>query len=88
MSLERIGKILLIILIVLLIWLVFIYLNHKFRLKKEDKLFVPLGDLVTIDGNQMSVYSEGVGDETIVFMSGGGTYSPILDFKSFFFIIK
>ena len=30
----------------------------------------------------MSVYSEEVGDETIVFMSGGGTCSPILDFKS------
>lgn len=88
MSLKRIGKILLIILIVFLILLAFNYFNHKFRLKKEDKLFVPLGDLVTIDGNQMSVYSEGVGNETIVFLSGGGTCSPILDFNSLFSLLS
>lgn len=36
----------------------------------------------------MSVFSEGVGDETIVFMSGGGTCSPILDFKSLFSLLS
>ena len=32
----------------------------------------------------MSVYTEGEGDHTIVFMSGWGTTSPILDFKALY----
>lgn len=32
----------------------------------------------------MSVYREGSGDTTLVFLSGGGTCSPILDFKSLY----
>lgn len=36
----------------------------------------------------MSVYTEGDGDKTLVFMSGGGTCSPILDFKSLYSLLS
>lgn len=36
----------------------------------------------------MSVYTEGEGDKTLVFMSGGGTCSPILDFKSLYSLLS
>lgn len=37
--------------------------------------------MVEVDGHKMSIYTEGEGEHTIVFMSGYGTPSPILDFK-------
>ena len=40
-----------------------------------------LGRLIQIDGGQMNVYTSGMGMDTIVFLSGGLTSSPILDFK-------
>ncbi|WP_194189542.1 alpha/beta fold hydrolase [Clostridium chrysemydis] len=60
------------------------YINHKSQLKKEDTLFKPLGKMIDVNGNKMSIYTEGDGDNTLVFMSGGGTSSPILDFKSLY----
>lgn len=36
----------------------------------------------------MSVYMEGEGETTLVFMSGGGTCSPILDFKSLYSLLR
>ena len=41
-----------------------------------------------VNGNNMSVYTEGNGDKTLVFMSGGGTCSPILDFKSLYSLLS
>ncbi|PYG88035.1 pimeloyl-ACP methyl ester carboxylesterase [Ruminiclostridium sufflavum DSM 19573] len=55
---------------------------HFIMLNKEKELMTPLGTLVTVNGHKMSVYFEGEGDKTLVFMSGSGTSSPILDFKS------
>lgn len=36
----------------------------------------------------MSIYIEGEGETTLVFMSGGGTCSPILDFKSLYSLLS
>ena len=44
--------------------------------------------MVEVDGNNMSIYVEGTGDTTLVFMSGGGTCSPILDFKSLYSLLS
>ena len=70
--------------LMLIIALGMIYINHQIQLKNEEALRIPLGILVEVDGNRMSVYTEGDGDKTIVFMSGGGTCSPILDFRSLY----
>ena len=61
---------------------------HRYRLKKEKKLKEPLGQLVNINGNNMSIYVEGSGSKTLVFLSGGGTCSPILDFKSLYSLLS
>lgn len=81
---KKIMKVVIIIVIVFIIVFVAIYANHKLQLKKEEGLRTPLGQLVEVGGHQMSVYVEGNGDKTLVFMSGGGTCSPILDFKSLY----
>ncbi|WP_236694886.1 alpha/beta fold hydrolase [Peribacillus butanolivorans] len=64
------------------------FINHKIQLSKEDKLFIPIGKIVEVNGHQMHVYIEGNGDETLVFMSGGGTSSSILDFKSLYSLLS
>lgn len=75
-------KIVLIIMIVIVAFLVLVYVNHRVQSKKEEKTLTPMGQLVTVDGHDMCVYSGGTGDVTLVFLSGGGTCAPILDFQS------
>ena len=55
---------------------------HQLSLQKESKLLTPIGKEVTVNGHQMNVYIKGEGSETIVFLSGAGIASPILDFKN------
>lgn len=52
------------------------------------KLLNPIGQFVEIDGKNMNVYIEGSGNKTIVFLSGGGTASPVLDFKSLYSLLS
>ena len=85
---KKIMKIICIIIAMLMILLLIVYVNHLVHLKKEVDLRLPLGQLVEVDGHNMSVYIEGAGDATLVFMSGGGTCSPILDFKSLYSLLS
>lgn len=64
------------------------YINHKIHLSKEDKLFVPNGKIVKVNNHNMHVYTEGQGDTTLVFLSGAGTSSPVLDFKSIYSLLS
>ncbi len=86
-KLKKAGKVVLIIFLILIAALVAIYINHRIRLSNESKLLAPLGQIVQVDGHNMSVYVEGDGEKTLVFMSGGGTCSPILDFKSLYSLL-
>ncbi len=81
-------KIVCIIIASLIILLLIVYINHQVHLKMETELRSPLGQIVEVDGHNMSVYIEGTGDMTLVFMSGGGTCSPILDFKSLYSLLS
>ncbi len=85
---RKIIKVVIILLVAFIVLLVAIYINHRIRLNKEEELRTPLGKIVEVDGHQMSVYVDGKGDKTIVFMSGGGTCSPILDFRSLYSILS
>lgn len=49
---------------------------------------IPLGELVEVKGHNMSIYTEGEGDKTLVFLSGSGTCSPILDFRSLYSLLS
>ena len=72
--------------IVILICICFGY--HRYRLRKEKKLREPLGQLIDINENNISIYVEGSGSITLVFLSGSGTCSPILDFKSLYSLLS
>ena len=41
-----------------------------------------------INENNISIYVEGSGSKTLVFLSGSGTCSPILDFKSLYSLLS
>lgn len=49
--------------------------------KYEHGKIKPPGLLVTVNNHKMHIYKEGNGKEILVFMSGGGTCCPTLDFK-------
>ena len=72
-------------------WIIFVFLIlflggtfgfHQLSLQKESKLLTPIGKEVTVNGHRMNVSVKGEGSETIVFLSGAGIASPILDFKN------
>lgn len=56
--------------------------NHRIQLNDEASLYQPKGDIVQVYGHSMHVYEDGKGEHTLVFLSGGGTSSPLYDFKS------
>jgi pimeloyl-ACP methyl ester carboxylesterase len=80
--LKFMGKALLIILTLSAAVVLTSYINHRIRLESEDMIYSPIGRQVEVNSHLMNVYSEGGGDISIVFMSGGGTCSPVLDFKT------
>lgn len=78
------GKTGLTILVIIAVFVIISFIRHKVCSVREQKRLTPLGELVEVEGHNMSVYTEGDGDKTLVFMSGAGTCSPILDFKSLY----
>ena len=58
------------------------FIFHCISLEKEQASLNPMGQTVLVNGHQMNIYVEGNGPETIVFLSGAGIASPILDFKN------
>ena len=79
---KKIGKVLLFLLCLLLLFMLIVFIYHRIMLGKEKELISePLGKMVEVDGGKMCIYTEGEGEQTIVFMSGYGTPSPILDFR-------
>ncbi len=82
---KIIGKIFLGLLLLIVLFLIIMTVYNQIMLKKNKDLYeTPLGQLVAVDGHNMSIYTEGAGEHTIVFLSGHGTASPILDFKPLF----
>lgn len=65
----------------LLLFLGATFIFHQFSLRNESKLLTLIGKQVTVNGHRMNVSVKGEGSETIVFLSGAGIASPILDFK-------
>ena len=85
---KRVVKVIFVVIVAVFMLLLIICINHQIHLKMEKELRLPLGQMVEVDGNNMSIYVEGTGDTTLVFMSGGGTCSPILDFKSLYSLLS
>lgn len=86
--LNKTIKVVVIIIAVIVLFVVVSFVRHKICSSSEKGLLTPLGELVEVNGHNMSVYTEGSGDKTLVFMSGSGTCSPILDFKSLYSLLS
>lgn len=78
------------VIIILLLVMIISIINHKIKLEKEDKLFKTNGKIVEVNNHNMNVYISGNPDSdiTLVFMSGGGTCSPTLDFKTLYSLFE
>ena len=85
---SKFLKVIFIIAAVIVLFIIVSFVRHKICSFRERKLLTPLGKLVEVNGHNMSVYTEGEGDKTLVFLSGGGTCSPILDFKSLYSLLS
>lgn len=85
---NNLLKVVFIIVVIIVLFMIISFVRHKICSLKEKDLLVPLGELVEVNGHYMSVYTEGEGDKTLVFMSGGGTCSTILDFKSLYSLLS
>ncbi|MFS9037487.1 alpha/beta hydrolase [Streptococcus timonensis] len=72
----------LVLLSFLIFFLVGTFIFHRISLEKEQASLTPMGKTVLVNGHKINVYVEGDGPETIVFLSGAGIASPILDFKN------
>ena len=72
----------LVLLSFLILFLVGTFIFHRISLEKEQASLTPMGKTVLVNGHKINVYVEGDGPETIVFLSGAGIASPILDFKN------
>ncbi len=80
--LRIIGRIILWIFIVLISLLVICGVVNKIMQQGEkDLLKDDRCHMVEVDGKNMSIYTEGSGEHTIVLMSGWGTPSPMYDFR-------
>ena len=87
----KISIIIIEVIIFLIVLLMIIsFVNHKIKLKKEDKLFKTTGKIVEVNDHNINVYISGNSnsDTTLVFMSGGGTCSPTLDFKTLYSLFE
>ena len=82
MPMKKFKKFSWIIFVVLILFLGGTFGFHQLSLQKESKLLTPIGKEVTVNGHRMNVSVKGEGPQTIVFLSGAGIASPILDFKN------
>lgn len=57
---------------------------HRLALQREKASLNPMGQMVSVNGHDMSVFVKGNGPQTLIFLSGAGTASPILDFKDLY----
>lgn len=54
---------------------------HRLGLQRKKVSLKSIGQMVSVNSHEMSVFVKGEGAQTLVFLSGAGIASPILDFK-------
>lgn len=62
--------------------------NTGIRIRNRPLLQKPIGQFVRIDGHKINVLAKGSGARTLVFLSGLGTVSPVLDFKALYSLLE
>ncbi len=88
MTKKIVGKVLRGIRIMLIVFLLALFIYNRVMLIKEKPLHEPLGQMVEVDGHNMSVYTEGEGEHTLVFMAGSAIASPILEYKPLYSLLS
>jgi pimeloyl-ACP methyl ester carboxylesterase len=85
-TIKIVAKIFGIVISVIVVSCIVLSIVHTILLNTENKKIVPNGILTEINGHRLHVYSEGNKNNkpTLVFMSGGGTASPVYDFKQLY----
>ena len=84
MTLHVFMKRLLFLMGAVLVLLLASFIYHRLALQREKASLNPMGQMVSVNGHDMSVFVKGNGPQTLVFLSGAGTASPILDFKDLY----
>jgi len=66
------------------------YLEHRELVEDEKLLYPAPGVLVDINdsGDKLHVYTEGEGEQTLVYMAGLGTSSPVYDFQALYKLLS
>ena len=87
---KKLIKLISIIVVVIGLIVFISFVNHKIKLKNENALFKTNGKIVEVNGHRLNVYLSGNpnSDFTLVFMSGAGTCSPTLDFKTIYSLFE
>ena len=57
---------------------------HRLALQREKASLKPMGQMVSVNGHDMSVFVKGGGKHTLFFLPGAAPASPILDFKDLY----
>jgi len=65
------------ILLLSILWMI----SSQILTAYEKSVYPAPGEMVTVSGHQMHVYSQGAGENTIVLTPGLGTTAPVLDFQ-------
>ncbi|HPB41356.1 MAG TPA: alpha/beta hydrolase [Sphaerochaeta sp.] len=73
--------------ILLIVFLLALFIYNRLMYIKEEPLRRPLGQLVEVDGRNMSVYTEGKGERTLVFMAASAVAAPILEYKPLYTLL-
>lgn len=84
MTMHVFMKRLLFLMGAVLVLLLASFIYHRLALQREKASLNPMGQMVSVNGHDMSVFVKGNGPQTLVFLSGAGTASPILDFKDLY----
>ena len=84
-ALKIIRNILLVVLAVVFVFLLGLFIYNRIKVANEKELIEnpPIGQFVTVDDHNMSIYVSGEGAHTLVFLAGAGDPYPILNFKPF-----
>jgi len=70
-----------VIIITTVLFLVIVFIVNIVCNKMEQGKLETYGQSVTVDGQNMNVFIQGEGEETVVLLPGYGTAAPALDFK-------
>ena len=84
-ALKITRNILLGVLAAAVLFLLGLFIYNRIKVSNEKELLEnpPIGQFVTVDDHNMSVYVSGEGKHTLVFLAGAGDPYPILSFKPF-----